>query len=137
MGRLLYFEKLFFRIDVNASLYVQRDELNLFLSFALPDVTASQRDAIFATHDFVANSKLNRFEFLTLCRDSLWEVPLAHLESAVDIMMAARGARIRANAATWTALSQSIDRWSRLLMPAGASCMSNLPYLTLPYLTLH
>lgn len=108
---------LFFEIDLDSSLYIERDECDLFLSFAALDLSAKQRGEIFTAYDFVVNGKLNRMEFLTLCRDVLWEVPGTQLEAAVVNMQQTRNAQTNRNRAYWQALSARLDSTCRVVVP--------------------
>ena len=57
-------------------------------------------------------------EFCTLCVDLLWDIPTSTIDLAVENINAARTCRSRRNSTYWKACSESLDFYSRFIVPA-------------------
>ena len=75
------------------------------------------RQELFHAYDFVRNGKLNRFEFVTMCKDWLWNVPIDRIELAMGNLQASREGLTKRNRAYWRAVAISVERWARVVIP--------------------
>ena len=81
--RLVFYESLFFLLDQDASMYIERDECDALLSFTAVAIDPETRDAIMDKHDKTKDGRLSRSEFCMLCVENLWDVPFAVMERAL------------------------------------------------------
>lgn len=78
--KLVFFEKMFFELDTSASGFISLQTAATFLGFAKIDLSLEERNAaIGRANTSKEDSKLIRLEFVELCLDTLWSVPLAQL----------------------------------------------------------
>lgn len=115
--RLIFFESAFYTLDENASLFIDEDECDLLLSYAALDLDPLARRKVFQTYDLVADGKLNRVEFVTMCVEQLWHVPIAQLKTAMENMNVARKSQTRRNASYWSSVATKTDHISRTCIP--------------------
>ena len=54
-----------------------------------------------------------------MCADSMWNVPTAFLQQAMDVITVARESRRSSNVAYWREAARKIDGWARFLLPAA------------------
>jgi len=116
--KLVFFERLFFLLDEDASLFVERAECDSLLSYASLHTGPLQRQKLFDNYDTMKDGRLNRIEFVQLCCDELWDVDIPTLEMAVDNMRKARDSRKTRNAARWTRVANQADQYARCGIPA-------------------
>ena len=117
--RLIFFENLFFRLDVNGSASITFEEMRRMLAFTALDMTSAQVDAALVSADSDdADGKLNRQEFIDMCVRYLKHYPLAQLEAAATNFADFRLARQRRTNAAWQRVAKDIDEYSRFWFPA-------------------
>jgi hypothetical protein len=117
--RLVYFEKLFFLLDQNNSLFVEISECSLLFSFAMLDYNAEERQAIFDAFDSQADGKLNRLEFCALCISKFGHMSTELLDLAVANMRLAQECALKRNRAYWQGVANTIESWARVMVPAA------------------
>jgi len=116
--RLIFYEHIFFILDRNRSLSVEKEECEWFLSFAALHINPDERDSIMSKHDAVKDGMLNRMEFCALCRDVLHGTPKAQIEAGLTNMLLAWDQNKERNKAYWNDLANRLDSYSRLAIPA-------------------
>ena len=116
-SKLIFYEKVFFKLDEDCSLFISSDECDLLLSYTAIDVDPDVRKAIFSKHDFVEDGKLNRVEFVGMCVDVLWDVPTELIWNAMENMDIARKARVKRNKVYWNGVSAKLDARARYVFP--------------------
>ena len=117
--KLIFFERLFFRIDADCNLHVDVDEFDLLLSYAALDLDPLARRRIFDKYDFFADGKLSRVEFVTMCMEVLWHVPQELLQMAMENLEIARKAHLTRNIKYWAKVSKQLDSYARVLIPTA------------------
>jgi len=115
--RLIFFEGCFYELDETGKGAITEDECDCFLSYAALDLDPACRAELFRRADFVANSSLNRVEFVTMCVEELWDVPMEQLTAAMTNMNIARKSRKTRNRAYWTGVADVADKWARIVIP--------------------
>ena len=115
--RLVFYERLFFLLDEDSSMYVERGECDSLLSYCLLELEPISREAVMSIYDSSHDGRLNRFEFCRLCADQLWDVPIGVLERAVDNLQRAKSSNKRRNQVYWASIADSIDSWARVYVP--------------------
>jgi len=115
--RLIFFERLFFLLDEDSSLFVERDECESLLSYASLDLDPLERERIMEENDKNRDMRLNRVEFVRMCANHLWNVEIPTLEMAVDNMRKARNARVTRNRARWRRIADENDKQARIVIP--------------------
>lgn len=82
--KLIFFENLFFELDVDGSGTISFEEMRRVLAFTALSLTTEQREQALKDADFDQSTEraLDRFEFMDLCVNLLWGTELAHLEAA-------------------------------------------------------
>ena len=115
--RLMYFERLFYQLDEDSSLFIDKSECEKLFSFALLHLSVEDRQQLFHAYDFNHADKLSRYEFVILCKDWLWTVPTRHLELAVENLTRSREGVKKRNRAHWTEVSRKVDQYCRVIIP--------------------
>ena len=115
--RLIFYEQLFFVLDADASLYIEREELEYLISYASLDLDPDRRQRLLNDYDTNSDHRLNRAEFVELCANTFWHIDLPVLEMAVANMQKARDARVTRNRARWRRFADLNDRYARTLIP--------------------
>ena len=115
--KLVFFESLFYKLDEDVSLSVDMEECDLWLSYAALDLDPMSRERLFEKYDFIADGRLNRVEFVTMCNEILSHVPMEQLQLAMDNMTTARKSRARRNRKIWRNTAASCDIWARYFIP--------------------
>ena len=116
--RLVFYESLFFLLDQDASMYIERDECDALLSFTAVAIDPETRDAIMDKHDKTKDGRLSRSEFCMLCVENLWDVPFAVMERAVQNLQKAKVSVRTRNKVYWGAVSDRVDSFARLGVPS-------------------
>ena len=111
-------QHIFFTLDRNRSLSVEKEECEWFLSFAALHISPDERDSIMSKHDTAKDGMLNRVEFCALCRDVLHGTPKAQIEAGLTNMLLAWDQNKERNKAYWNDLANRLDSYSRLAIPA-------------------
>jgi len=115
--RLVFFESLFFKLDADMTGTIDVEECFSLFSFAALDMPVAERRVAFETADTVRDGSLSRLEFLQLCAEEIWNVPVAQIELAMENMSATKSALQRKHLAYWGKVADSIDGWARLMIP--------------------
>jgi len=115
--RLIFYEQLFFVLDADASLYIEREEFEYLISYASLDLDPDRRQRLLNDYDTNSDHRLNRAEFVELCANTFWHIDLPVLEMAVRNMQKARDARVTRNRARWRRFADRNDRYARTLIP--------------------
>ena len=115
--KLMHFERLFFQLDQDASLYIDAEECELLLSYAVLDLDPNARSRCMRRFDSSGDGKLNRVEFCQLCVATVWHLDTTLLDLAIDNMIKARASRKTRNAAYWKRMAQKADTWARVVVP--------------------
>ena len=116
--RLIFFEHLFFLLDTDSSMYIDRTECDALLSFAALSLDPNMRTSIMNTHDKSRDGKLSRAEFVELCVSTLWDVPFSILTRAVDNVQNAKQAKTKRNRVYWNSIADRVDTFARYGVPA-------------------
>jgi nicotinic acetylcholine receptor len=117
MRKLIFFENLFYKIDVDGNHEIDFEEAERLLSFCAMDVDPMERENIFRSYDFVDDGKLNRMEFCTLCMEHLWSTPTHLIEKMVENMELAQNARSACNNSYWVSVGTEMEKKFRLIVP--------------------
>eukprot|EP00966_Prymnesium_polylepis_P276466 6387358-Prymnesium_polylepis.1 len=115
--KLAFFERIFYEIDDNQSGNLDRGEFDSFMSYAMPHVPPSSRAQAFNKAAFAADSRLTRLEFLEICAEVLWSVPLDQLKVASENLMLARNQAKMKHKRKWQKLASAVDSWCVLIVP--------------------
>ena len=117
--RLVYFENLFFKLDADMSGEISRDECFSLFSFAALDMSVATRQAAFDAADTgnEGDGVLNRLEFLELCIQELWNVPMAQIDLALENVTLAKTAHSRKYLHYWQGVADMVDGWARVIIP--------------------
>jgi len=117
--RLVYFENLFFKLDSDMSGEISREECFSLFSFAALDMPVATRQAAFDAADTgnEGDGVLNRLEFLELCIQELWNVPMAQIDLALENVKLAKTAHSRKYAHYWQGVADTVDGWARVTIP--------------------
>jgi len=115
--KLVFFERVFFELDEDASLFIDKDECEMLLSFTALDLDPAERGSVLSKYDFNGDGRLNRVEFCMLCEGHLWDVPILTIERAVQNMKAVTKAVARRNNTYWKKVADDVDNWSRVVVP--------------------
>jgi len=117
-GRLLFFENLFYRLDPDGDGSITADDLRVVLAFTALDMSAAQFEAALVKADSnKRDGKLDREEFVDLCIDVLWNVPIPQLEAAATNYAANAEALEKRINTQWRRTANNIDRHSRFWVP--------------------
>lgn len=116
--RLIFFENLFFRLDVDGSNTISFDEMRRLFSFTAISMSNAQiEEALLAADSHERDGQLSRFEFMDLCLQCLWHEPVDQLEAAAINFAEFRLARQRRINMKWRGVATKIDQAARLWMP--------------------
>ena len=115
--KLMKFERLFYQLDEDCSLFIDKADCEKLFSFALLHLSIDDRQQLFKEYQFSHANQVSRREFVSLCKDWLWNVPADHLEIAVHNLIQARDGLRKRHNAHWTRVSKEIDRWCRIIVP--------------------
>ena len=115
--KLAFFERVFFELDDDLSAAIDRSECESFLSFCLPTMEPGKRVEQFNRHDIAHDAKLSRLEFLELCVDLLWEIPMTSLSMAMENRRLSRKQQQLKSKKKWQTLADRIDRWCLVCVP--------------------
>ncbi|KAL1508391.1 hypothetical protein AB1Y20_004501 [Prymnesium parvum] len=118
MEKYIFFERLFFLLDLNTSMFVEDSECHALLSFTCLDLDPRDREDIISRHDVNNDRRLNRMEFCRLCADHLMDVPIHNIKVAVENIRDVRSSNTRRNSAYWKKAAVQLDVWSRTIVPA-------------------
>jgi len=113
----MFYERLFFQMDLSAEGVVDNAQMKRFLAYANLEMDAHARNDALAKADVTGDGKMVRWEFVLLCLDTLSAVPISELEIALTNYVAAASAHERKNEARWKAAAKAIDVHARLLLP--------------------
>lgn len=117
-SKLLFFENLFFQLDVDGGGTITFDEIRRMLAFVALDMSTEDREQHLQDADVGdADGALDRLEFLDLCVSMLWSTPLEQLEAAAASYSEFRAALKRRLNAYWRGWAHYIDRQSRFWVP--------------------
>jgi hypothetical protein len=112
-ARLVFFEKLFFVIDVESKGGLTIKETSRALSFLAFDIPPAERIRIMKSADVNGDGELQRWEWVELCVAVLWTYPIDQLEMAASNFVSAQAAKQEANQLKWKALGKKIDQICR------------------------
>jgi hypothetical protein len=116
--RLVFYESLFFLLDQDSSMYIDREECDALLSFTALSIDPLRRDEIMSTHDCTNDGKLSRSEFCMMCVENMWDVPMPVMERAVQNLQKAKLSKKNRNQVYWSAVSDRVDSFARLGVPS-------------------
>ena len=116
--RFIYYEKLFYKLDDDHNQYVDFEECTLLFSYSMLDLDSAKRKEIFDKHDKSKDGRLNRKEFVELCKNYMGHVSIETLDDAVENMRLAREGKEKANRAYWEEIGNTLDEWARIIVPA-------------------
>ena len=127
-SKLLFFENLFFRLDVDGGGTIEFEEVRRVLAFTALDMPSEERERHLRAADTISpDGALDRYEFLDLCVNMLWNQSLESLEAAASSYAEFREALKRRSNTYWRAWAHYIDRQSRFWIPlAWASTTSGM-----------
>jgi len=116
--KMIGFESLFFTLDADSSLFIDNNECEALLSYAVPELDPNQRGRLMREYDKDHNGRLSRIEFCRMCVDELWDVPSDIIDTSVANMRLAISARTTRNKAYWSQVADQCDTWARITIPA-------------------
>ena len=117
--KLIFFESLFFSLDVDGSDYILFDEMRRMLAFtALTMTNAEREEALKQADTDLADGRLSRYEFMDLCVATMWDQPLADLNRAAAAYSEYRERLKKRANSSWRTVAVEIDRFSRFWFPA-------------------
>ena len=73
---------------------------------------------MFDKFDFVADRRLSRVEFVTMCADVLWNASESLIGHALENISVCRRARATRNNTYWRKVAEESDAWCRMIIPA-------------------
>jgi hypothetical protein len=115
--KLTYFERIFFVLDTDCSLFIDADECETLLSYAVLDMPPLQRIEVLRLYDTAHDGKLNRLEFCQMCVDLLWDVDEQQLERALHNSRLVKSGQQRQLSRYWKDLARLTDSWARIIVP--------------------
>ena len=115
--RLIFFESLFFELDEDCSLFIEAGECESLLSYTALELDPYDRATMLKSFDRNDDGKLNRVEFVGLCMEHLWGLPIPTVERAMRNRKSARKARKRHNNAYWRNAADRLDSISSVVVP--------------------
>ena len=116
-SKLIFFENLFFNLDVDGGGTITFDELRRMLAFLALDLSTEEREAALRRADSQPDGKLTRFEFMDFCVSVLWHQPLQQMKEASDAYAGYRVALLKRANTRWRSRADNIDRVARFWMP--------------------
>ena len=117
--KLIFFESLFFSLDVDGSDYILFDEMRRMLAFtALTMTNAEREEALKQADTDRADGRLSRYEFMDLCVATMWDQPLEDLNRAAAAYSEYRERLKKRANSSWRHIADQIDRFSRFWFPA-------------------
>lgn len=116
-ARLVYFERLFYLLDVQAKGAIRVDEMGHLLSFLAFEASEEERIKSLLQADEQADGTLTRGEFMELCVEMLWDKSVMVLEAAAANYESSRVQLERRNLIYWRKVSAKIDLWARFCVP--------------------
>jgi len=117
MRKLIFFENLFYKIDVDGDNEIDTDEVERLLCFCAVDLDPEERPNVFKKYDVVADGQLNRMEFVKLCVDILWNTPTQLIDMMVENMLKSRNAKENSNQAYWSGVAKVVEQRARIAIP--------------------
>ena len=117
--RLVFYETLFFKLDMDVTLYINWEECDLLLSYAALGLNPLARRQIFDEFDETKDGKLNRVEFVTMCSEVLSNVNIEQVNVALENMDVARTSGTRRAKAHWTVVAKKVDTYARVTIPVA------------------
>ena len=115
--RLVFFEQLFFMIDLDAKGWISLEDAQQFLSFTALNLTLKDAKNKVKAADTEQDEKLVRYEFIEMCIDLLWDVSMDQLDVAVKNYKECQAMYERRNTIKWRALASRIDSFARIWVP--------------------
>ena len=97
--RFVFYEKLFLLVDNDSNGYLSKSQTQGLLSFIAVDTSRSKVDQIFNQFDSDGNGVITQEEFIELCAQLLWPLPLSLLKMATDNFVACSANRAERNRA--------------------------------------
>ena len=116
-ARLVYFERLFYLLDVQAKGAIRVDEMGHLLSFLAFEASEEERIKSLLQADEQADGTLTRGEFMELCVEMLWDKSVMVLEAAAANYESSRVQLECRNLIYWRKVSAKIDLWARFCVP--------------------
>lgn len=117
-GKLLFYEKLFFRLDPDGDGSISTEDIRGVLGFTALDMTAKDmEEALYEADSEKRDGRLDRVEFVSLCAKILKNVPVEQLDSAAANYAANIEALEKRINTQWRRLANNIDRHSRFWIP--------------------
>lgn len=116
--KLIFFENLFFQLDVDGGGTITFEEMRKMLAFTALAMSSDEREAALRAADTDnSDGKLTRYEFMDLCVAVLRDEPLESLEHAAASYAEFRAALKRRSNAYWRRVADRIDRVARFWIP--------------------
>lgn len=117
-GRLMFFENLFFRLDPQGIGSISTEDIRCILAFTALDMSADDFEAALVKADSVKrDGRLDCAEFVDLCIEILWNVPVEQLESAASNYACNVEALEKRINTQWRRIANDVDRYSRFWIP--------------------
>jgi len=117
-SKLIFFENLFFNLDVDGGGSITFDEMRRMLAFTALSMTTEEREAALREADTdLSDGKLTRGEFMDLCVQHLSEHSLEELEAAARSYAEFRQALKRRANTYWVGIAGRIDWHARFWIP--------------------
>ena len=116
VNRLIFFENLFFRLDVNGSSAITFDEMRRMLAFTALDMSSEEVDNVLKAADSDTGNgdgQLDRHEFVLMCCQYLWRYPIAQIEAGANSFAEFRLQQKRRINAKWQHVAHNIDQYAR------------------------
>ena len=112
VARLVFFENLYFKLDVYKNGYLSIDESTKALSYLATSMSYQDRLPMMLAVDD-GDGKLQRWEWVELCVNAIWDYPTAQLEMAAENYCHAYSYKLEANKHRWRAIGRTIDAYAR------------------------
>ena len=122
VGRLLFFERCYLQLFASEKKFgagIPFARVQSFLAYVTPHLDTQElvdimllvdnEDAAHGEGDLL----IVRSEFMEICMQALWRMPIPLLESAVGNFLKAENVQATSNVAKWKAVGRTIDRCSR------------------------
>ena len=115
ISRLVFFELLYFMLDVDKSGGLTLDEATKALSYLAPEMSYRDRLPMMLAVDD-GDGQLQRWEWVELCVSALWHYPIAQLEMAAKNYQFAYSYKLETNRQKWRAVAKRVDAYSRFFV---------------------
>jgi len=117
--KLVFYERLYFKVDHDGKGFITFEEANRLLCFLAITSNHEQRIEAITRADTGLAGRLTRGEFCELCLDMLWDEQMATVEMAAESYAEAQTVMEKRHQIKWRAVSEKVDIASRFIIALG------------------